>query len=180
MIAMVMVGLATGRAQVQTFGFGPSGIGLADSQQQQQLYQPVGTHIQGLRLQVTNPAGFNLVQGTTGPLPSAPINRKYILQIKVKPTGDRKLKYETQIVPSNSPFAVPEADLRSSFSLHQLPAQSAFANVLPLPQRLSNAVLEDTAQFRTASAAGLLGVAFSPSSDVSQLKFSGSFANYSY
>ncbi|XP_021931608.1 uncharacterized protein LOC110835575 isoform X3 [Zootermopsis nevadensis] len=143
MIAMVMVGLATGRAQVQTFGFGPSGIGLADSQQQQQLYQPVGTHIQGLRLQVTNPAGFNLVQGTTGPLPSAPINR-------------------------------------NSFSLHQLPAQSAFANVLPLPQRLSNAVLEDTAQFRTASAAGLLGVAFSPSSDVSQLKFSGSFANYSY
>lgn len=81
--------------------------------------------------------------------------------------------------------------------MNQLPAQSAVANVLPQqPLRLSNAVLESAAQFRSAvdtaavgnsppagrttPAAGLLGVAFSPASDVSQLSFSGSFANYSY
>jgi hypothetical protein len=75
----------------------------------------------------------------------------------------------------------------------QLPAQPAFVSLVPQQQQqLSSAVLTNPAQFRSAAvvsspetgksapAGGLLGVAFSPASDVSQLKFSGSFANYSY
>jgi hypothetical protein len=76
MIAMAMVSLATGRAQIQTFGFGPGGVALADSNQQQQVYQPVGAPIQGLRVQLANPAGFSLLQGTARSLPSAAINQK--------------------------------------------------------------------------------------------------------
>jgi hypothetical protein len=76
MIAVVMASLATSRAQVQTFGFSPGGVTFADSHQQQHLYQPVGAPIQGLRLQLANPAGFGLLQGTARSLPSAAINQK--------------------------------------------------------------------------------------------------------
>ncbi|KAJ4436699.1 hypothetical protein ANN_16831, partial [Periplaneta americana] len=78
-------------------------------------------------------------------------------------------------------------------------AQPALSPALPQqPLQLSNSVLASAAQFRNNIATsgaiagptrtagqpvpttGVLGVAFSPASDVSQLRFSGSFANYSY
>jgi hypothetical protein len=76
MISVVMVGLATGRAQVQTFGFGPVGVPISDGRQQQQVYQAVGAPIQGLRLQLTNPGGFNLLQGPARTLPPSAINQQ--------------------------------------------------------------------------------------------------------
>jgi hypothetical protein len=57
-VAMMMV--AMGRAQIQHFG--SFGAYPADSQQQQQLYQSAGVPVQGLRLQLSNPAGVNILQ----------------------------------------------------------------------------------------------------------------------
>jgi hypothetical protein len=34
---------------------------------------------------------------------------RYVLQIKVKPTGKRKLDYEKHFVPSNVPLVLPQA-----------------------------------------------------------------------
>jgi hypothetical protein len=75
----------------------------------------------------------------------------------------------------------------SSFAVFPVPADSASAPVLSHQQLTSSA--PDSAAHtrhaalgtaRTALAAGLLGVAFLPAADVSQFRFSGSFANYSY
>ncbi|KAJ9595976.1 hypothetical protein L9F63_012869 [Diploptera punctata] len=228
--------------QVQTFG--TYGAALADNtQQHQQLYQ---TPVQGLRLQFSNPAALNLLQ-QAGQQQSAPsnFNQKYFLQIRVKPTADRNLKYEAHVVPFRvPPTSKPDADVTSSsFTLSQPSHQNAlpqqYQQQLTYPQQYEQqyqqqtlpqqyqqqqyqqqqyqqpqfpeSVLTSAAQFRnslsqqpvrfrapapvtqttsdaasastsakTAAVPGLLGVAFSPASEVSQLRFSGSFANFSY
>ncbi|XP_069688254.1 uncharacterized protein [Periplaneta americana] len=202
-LVVLLLTLATIGAQITTFG--PFGASLADSQQQQlqqlqhqqqQLFQSAGTPVQGLRLQLNNPAGYNLFQSVQTGTRAADFNQKYILQIKVKPTADRILKYEAHLVPAKSPVSSREAVVNSAFPAS---AQPALSPALPQqPLQLSNSVLASAAQFRNNIATsgtiagptrtagqpvpttGVLGVAFSPASDVSQLRFSGSFANYSY
>ncbi|XP_069688255.1 uncharacterized protein [Periplaneta americana] len=165
-LVVLLLTLATIGAQITTFG--PFGASLADSQQQQlqqlqhqqqQLFQSAGTPVQGLRLQLNNPAGYNLFQSVQ--------------------TGTRAADFNQNAFPAS--------------------AQPALSPALPQqPLQLSNSVLASAAQFRNNIATsgtiagptrtagqpvpttGVLGVAFSPASDVSQLRFSGSFANYSY
>jgi hypothetical protein len=76
--AVAMTMLAMVRAQIQNFG--PFGAYAADSQQQQQLYQSDGVPVQGLRVQLNNPAGFNLLQaipqGTARLIPGSALSQK--------------------------------------------------------------------------------------------------------
>ena len=75
--AVAMMMLAVVRAQIQNFV--PFGAYPADSQQQQ-LYQSAAAPVQGLRVQLSNPAGFNLLQAIPqGParlIPGSALNQK--------------------------------------------------------------------------------------------------------
>jgi hypothetical protein len=78
---------AMGRAQIQNAD--PFGAYPADSHQQQ-LYQSAGAPVQGLRVQLTNPAGFNLLQaipqGAARLIPGSAISQKYVEQLLRKIT----------------------------------------------------------------------------------------------
>jgi hypothetical protein len=69
--------IAMGRAQIQHFG--SFGAYPADSQQQQ-LYQSAGVPVQGLRVQLSNPAGVNILQaipqGTPRLVPASALSQK--------------------------------------------------------------------------------------------------------
>jgi hypothetical protein len=72
-----MMMLAMVRAQIQNVG--PFGAYPADSHHQQ-LYQSAGAPVQGLRVQLSNPAGFNLLQaipqGTERFIPGSVLSQK--------------------------------------------------------------------------------------------------------
>ena len=62
MASVVLVSMVTSRAQVpQLQTFGAYGAALADNAQQQPQQQLYQSPVQGLRLQVSNPAALNLL-----------------------------------------------------------------------------------------------------------------------
>lgn len=208
-MAVVVVSMVRSRAQfpqVQTFG--TYGAAIPDNtQQQQQLYQ---SPVQGLRLQLSNPAALNLPQqpGQQHLAPSSFSQNSFAAPQSayqnLLPQQYQQLAYPQQYEQQTLPQQYQQQTLPQQYQQQALPQQYQQPqfpeSVLTSAAQFRNTVSQQPVRFRapapvtqttsdvapastttkTAPVPGVLGVAFSPASEVSQLRFSGSFANFSY
>ncbi|PSN37241.1 hypothetical protein C0J52_17940 [Blattella germanica] len=131
----------------------------------------VGSHI----------SSFALSQLATQPAYTNELPQQYQQQLNVPQ------QYQTQSFPQQyQTQSLNQQSLQLQDSVAATAAQFRNSLTQPVRFRVPAPVTQTTSESgthttgKTAPVANLLGVAFSPASDVSQLRFSGSFANYSY